>query len=111
VFSNQKGRPTLIPSDVEYIHEFFSSPRFYYFWVSRAIPNGSEKIGFNGKLCNHSSVVSQKGSNDMAAIGWSNTGAAKPQGFKIAMAVIGIEKKLETLPDPAKAFDWSFVQR
>jgi len=42
---------------------------------------------------------------------WSNTGAANPQGVQIAMEEIKIEQKLETLPDSAKAFDWSFVQR
>jgi hypothetical protein len=47
----------------------------------------------------------------MAAISWSNTGAANPQRVQIAMTVIGREKKFETLPNPAEAFDWSFVQR
>ena len=50
-------------------------------------------------------------SYEMAVTSWSNTGAANPQGVQIAMEEIKIEQKLETLPDSAKAFDWSFVQR
>ena len=42
---------------------------------------------------------------------WSDTGAAHPQGVQIAMEEIKMEQKLDALPDPAKAFDWSFVQR
>ncbi|MET0499988.1 MAG: ABC transporter substrate-binding protein [Candidatus Binatia bacterium] len=52
-----------------------------------------------------------EGSYDMAVTSWSNTGAASPQGVQIAMEEIRMEQKLETLPDPTKAFDWSFVQR
>jgi hypothetical protein len=36
---------------------------------------------------------------------------ANPQGVQIAMEEIRLEQKLEALPDPSKAFDWSFVQR
>jgi ABC-type nitrate/sulfonate/bicarbonate transport system substrate-binding protein len=52
-----------------------------------------------------------EGSYEMAVTSWSNTGAANPQGVQIAMEEIKIEQKLATLPDSAKAFDWSFVQR
>ena len=52
-----------------------------------------------------------EGSYDMAVSGWSNTGAASAQGIQIAMEEIRAEFKLETAPDPARAFDWSFVQR
>jgi len=52
-----------------------------------------------------------EGSYEMAVTSWSNTGAANPQGVQIAMEEIKIEQKLETLPDPSRAFDWSFVQR
>jgi ABC-type nitrate/sulfonate/bicarbonate transport system substrate-binding protein len=52
-----------------------------------------------------------EGSYDMAVSGWSNTGAASPQGVQTAMEEIRGEFKLETAPDPARAFDWSFVQR
>jgi ABC-type nitrate/sulfonate/bicarbonate transport system substrate-binding protein len=52
-----------------------------------------------------------EGSYEMAVTSWSNTGTANPQGVQIAMEEIKIEQKLETLPDSAKAFDWSFVQR
>ena len=47
----------------------------------------------------------------MAATRWSNSGAANPQGIQLAMEEIKMEQKLDTLPDSAKAFDWSFVQR
>jgi len=52
-----------------------------------------------------------EGSYEMAVTSWSDTGAANPQGVQIAMEEIKIEQKLETPPDSARAFDWSFVQR
>ena len=52
-----------------------------------------------------------EGSFDMAVTSWSNSGVANPQGVQIAMEEIRLEQKLEALPDPSKAFDWSFVQR
>jgi ABC-type nitrate/sulfonate/bicarbonate transport system substrate-binding protein len=52
-----------------------------------------------------------EGSFDMAVTSWSNSGAANPQGVQIAMEEIKLEQKLDALPDPSKAFDWSFVQR
>ena len=52
-----------------------------------------------------------EGSFDMAVSSWSNSGVANPQGVQIAMEEIRLEQKLEALPDPSKAFDWSFVQR
>jgi ABC-type nitrate/sulfonate/bicarbonate transport system substrate-binding protein len=52
-----------------------------------------------------------EGSYEMAAASWSNSGAANPQGVQIAMEEIKTEQKLDALPDPSKAFDWSFVQR
>ena len=52
-----------------------------------------------------------EGSYDMAVSSWSNTGVASPQGIQIAMEEIRTEMKLETVPDPNKVFDWSFVQR
>jgi NitT/TauT family transport system substrate-binding protein len=51
------------------------------------------------------------GSYDMAASGWSSTGAASAQGLQIAMEELKAEMKLDAPPDPAKAFDWSFVKR
>jgi NitT/TauT family transport system substrate-binding protein len=52
-----------------------------------------------------------QGSYEMAVSSWSDTGTASPQGLQIAMEEIRTEFKLETAPDPSKAFDWSFVQR
>lgn len=52
-----------------------------------------------------------EGSYEMAVSSWSGTGAANPQGVQIAMEEIRAEMKLDVPPDPAKAFDWSFVQR
>jgi ABC-type nitrate/sulfonate/bicarbonate transport system substrate-binding protein len=51
-----------------------------------------------------------EGSYEMAASGWSTTGAASSQGVQIAMEEIRAEFKLETTPEPSKAFDWRFVQ-
>ena len=52
-----------------------------------------------------------EGSYDMAVASWSNTGAASPQGIQIALDEIRSELKLDVAPDPARAFDWTFVQR
>ncbi len=52
-----------------------------------------------------------EGSYDMALSSWSNSGAASAQGIQIAMEEIRTELKLEAPPDPAKAFEWSFVQK
>lgn len=52
-----------------------------------------------------------EGSYEMAASSWSATGAASAQGLQIAMEEIRAELKLEAPPDPAKAFEWSFVQK
>lgn len=52
-----------------------------------------------------------EGSYEMAASSWSTSGTASAQGIQIAMEEIRAELKLEAPPDPAKAFDWSFVQK
>ena len=52
-----------------------------------------------------------EGSYDMAVSSWSNTGAASPQGIQIALEEIRNELKLDARPDPARAFDWTFVER
>ena len=51
------------------------------------------------------------GSYDMAVSSWSSNGVASPQGLQIAMEEIRAELKLDTPPDPAKAFDFRFVQK
>jgi ABC-type nitrate/sulfonate/bicarbonate transport system substrate-binding protein len=55
--------------------------------------------------------VLAEGSYEMAASGWSTTGAASSQGVHIAVQEIRAEFKLETTPEPSKAFDWRFVQK
>lgn len=50
-------------------------------------------------------------SYDMAVSSWSNSGATNPEAIQIAMDEIKSELKLEAPLDPAKAFDWSFVQK
>lgn len=52
-----------------------------------------------------------EGSYDMAVTSWSSTGAASAQGIQISMEEIKTEMKLDAPPDPAGAFEWSFVQR
>jgi len=52
-----------------------------------------------------------EGSYEMALSSWSNSGAASAQGIQIAMEEIRVELKMEAPPDPAKAFEWSFVQK
>lgn len=51
------------------------------------------------------------GSYDMAVSSWSSNGVASSQGLQIAMEEIRAEFKLDTPPDPAKAFDFRFVQK
>ena len=51
-----------------------------------------------------------EGSYDMAVSGWSSTGAASPRGIDTAMEEIRVEFKLDAAPDPARAFDFTFVQ-
>lgn len=52
-----------------------------------------------------------EGSYDMAVSGWSSTGAASPQGVRLVMEEIRAELKLKAEPDPARAFDFAFVQK
>jgi NitT/TauT family transport system substrate-binding protein len=52
-----------------------------------------------------------EGSYDMAVSGWSSNGLASPKGLQIIMEEIRSELKLETAPDAARAFDFSFVQK
>jgi NitT/TauT family transport system substrate-binding protein len=51
-----------------------------------------------------------EGSYDMAALSWSPTGRASAEGLQVAMEEIRAEFKLDTTPDPAGAFDFSFVR-
>jgi ABC-type nitrate/sulfonate/bicarbonate transport system substrate-binding protein len=51
-----------------------------------------------------------EGSYEMASSGWSSNGVASPQGLQTAMEEIRVELKLDAAPDPAKAFDWTFVK-
>jgi ABC-type nitrate/sulfonate/bicarbonate transport system substrate-binding protein len=51
-----------------------------------------------------------EGSYEMASSGWSSNGVASTQGLQIAMEEIRVELKLDAAPDPAKAFDWTFVK-
>ena len=50
------------------------------------------------------------GSYDMAMSSWSSR-VASSQGLQIALEEIRAELKLDALPDPAKAFDFRFVQK
>jgi ABC-type nitrate/sulfonate/bicarbonate transport system substrate-binding protein len=52
-----------------------------------------------------------EGSYDMAVSGWSSNGAASPKGLQIVMQEIRSELKLDAVPDPARAFDFSFVRK
>ena len=50
------------------------------------------------------------GSYEMATSSWSATGRASAEGLQVAMEEIRAEFKLDTAPDPASAFDFSFVR-
>ena len=51
------------------------------------------------------------GSYDMAVSSWSSNGLASAQGLEIAMEEIRAELRLDARPDPARAFDFKFVQK
>lgn len=55
-------------------------------------------------------IMKPESSYDLAASSWSSTGAPSSEGVRIAMEEIRAELKLETPPDAAKAFDWSFLR-
>jgi hypothetical protein len=51
-----------------------------------------------------------EGSYEMTASSWSVTGSASGEGLQVAMEEIRAEFRLDTAPDPASAFDFSFVR-
>jgi ABC-type nitrate/sulfonate/bicarbonate transport system substrate-binding protein len=51
-----------------------------------------------------------EGSYDMAAPTWSANGIPGAEAIRAAMEEVQRELKLERAPDPAQAFDWSFVK-
>ncbi len=51
-----------------------------------------------------------EGSYAMATSSWSATGRPSAEGLQVAMEEIRAEFNLETAPDPASAFDFSFVR-
>ena len=52
-----------------------------------------------------------EGSYDMAVKSWSDSGEPNANSMKSAMDEIKTEQKLDSAPDPQRAFDWSFVKR
>jgi ABC-type nitrate/sulfonate/bicarbonate transport system substrate-binding protein len=78
--------------------------------VQSAKANRQEAIRSIMKWSDMDHVLAE-GSYEMAVSGWSNTGVASAQGLQLAMEEIRAEFKLDSVPDPAKAFDWSFVQK
>jgi ABC-type nitrate/sulfonate/bicarbonate transport system substrate-binding protein len=52
-----------------------------------------------------------EGSYAMAVESWSDTGESNATSVQIAMDEIKTELKLDSAPDPSRAFDWSFVRR
>ncbi len=50
------------------------------------------------------------GSYDMAAPTWAASGVPGPETLRAAMEEVQRELKLDRAPDPAQAFDWSFVK-
>jgi len=78
--------------------------------VQSAKANRQEAIRSIMKWSDMDQVLAE-GSYEMAVSGWSNTGVASAQGLQLAMEEIRAEFKLDSVPDPAKAFDWSFVQK
>lgn len=52
-----------------------------------------------------------EGSYDMAVGSWSDSGEPTESSVKSVMEEIKTELKLDSAPDPSRAFDWSFVKR
>jgi len=52
-----------------------------------------------------------QGSYDMAVETWSSSGAPGAEALRATMEEVQKELKLERAPDPAQAFDWSFVKQ
>ncbi len=52
-----------------------------------------------------------QGSYDMAVETWSASGIPGMEALRATMEEVQKELKLESVPDPAQAFDWSFVKQ
>lgn len=52
-----------------------------------------------------------QGSYDMAVETWSATGIPGAEALRVTMEEVQRELKLDRVPDPAQAFDWSFVKQ
>lgn len=52
-----------------------------------------------------------QGSYDMAVETWSATGIPGAEALRVTMEEVQRELKLDRAPDPAQAFDWSFVKQ
>jgi len=52
-----------------------------------------------------------EGSYEMAVGTWSSTGIPNPEALKAAMEEVKRELKLDTPPDPSRAFEWSFLKK
>jgi hypothetical protein len=52
-----------------------------------------------------------EGGYDVAASDWSKTGATRLPGGQIILEESKTEMKLDARTDPARAIEWSFVQR
>jgi NitT/TauT family transport system substrate-binding protein len=52
-----------------------------------------------------------EGSYDMAVGSWSDSGKPEANSVQSVMEEIKTELKLDSAPDPARAFDWSFVKK
>jgi ABC-type nitrate/sulfonate/bicarbonate transport system substrate-binding protein len=52
-----------------------------------------------------------QGSYDMAVATWSASGIPGMEALRATMEEVQKELKLESVPDPAQAFDWSFVKQ
>jgi NitT/TauT family transport system substrate-binding protein len=52
-----------------------------------------------------------EGSYDMAVGSWSDSGKPEANSVQSVMDEIKTELKLDAAPDPARAFDWSFVKK
>jgi NitT/TauT family transport system substrate-binding protein len=52
-----------------------------------------------------------EGSYDMAVGSWSDNGESDAASVRMVMDEIKTELKLDSSPDPSRAFDWSFVKK
>jgi ABC-type nitrate/sulfonate/bicarbonate transport system substrate-binding protein len=78
--------------------------------VQYAKTHKDENVRLIMKWVNMDHVLAE-GSYDMAVGSWSDSGESNATSVRIVMNEIKTELKLDSAPEPSRAFDWSFVKK